>query len=1159
MGFLIDELGQSKVKQQSWKLPQATPTQFQQPPVQKAVTPTPIQQAVKTVSDTYGQVKKAYNASPVAPIINPVANVVNNVAVKPATAALGKAGEILSIPSKFVEDKLLEGIRAYSANKVAPESQAFKTVKSYEELVNAYKQLYQAKADQGNLPAKLMASTYNKVPTAGLALGNRLVLDPLNLLGVGEVKNALKGAAKIAKLPELASGITKAIKSAPAVEKAVNFAKNTPLIYKPIEATVSPYFRNPEAGKIIEATRTAIRGKVNQLFSIVDEAQKGLKPAEQELVGKIIENTTDLTKADPKLVEIADRFKVISKEVGQQAVDLGLMKQETFDVWTKKGYMPHAVWETVTTGKVPEYAASNTIPKVSGQFFQKRKGAEDYVKSFAPNIMKGIGTEMKDVETTKMYQQIAKQFGIAPKFDSIPERDSFYYLVNNLDRLKKEYRTKYGNVINPDNAKELFREVGYNGQNSRGYHEASSLLAKEVYNDLLLENKGKGGNLLFTGGGSGVGKTTAIKETMGEIGGKYPIIIDNNFANFDSASIKVQKAIDAGFKPEIVYTIRDPIKSWTEGVVKRTARGERHVLLDIHLGLHEGAIDTAKKLSAKFGDQIDLKIIDNTGPKGTAHVVPLDYLNSLNYNKDNLRKEILNETNRLVDSGYISKEKLPEIYSGNTSGGFEQGSVAGGKTVGPKAPTDLNPASKVVGPSEHFSLLKKGYQQAESLTGVKGGYKLSNRLLPKEVSDYLTDFQKTKDRTTFDKIMDTWKKGKTLWNPGYHIRNIASNQILSEMSTGKGLVPTVANYVESVAKYLGKGEQKYVNEAVEAGIIKNKYFNEGVEKFIENSFSPQKKSLFNKIASLPGKLDNKLGELQQFSEDTAKLNVYTSWREKGATVEKAAEEAQKAIFSPYRLNPKERTIAKDIVPFYSFTRQAAPYIGKQLVTHPERFTKYPKFEQAMVNSNPPENKKYMPDYMREMIPTGAKNEKGQSKYLNLQYLYPWGSMFNEEGINTGADKGQLPLGLGLNPFFMEGAAQMFNKDPYFGTEIVKPYQPQSEQIKSRLAHVARTVLPSLYTTAGKIKSAWEGRTDYAGRQRTLGDIALEIGGIKLYPYDKVKGIERYQNQITTIEREATTGINNILRDKSLRPQERTAQVKGIIQRRNDRIKEITSQ
>ncbi len=753
-----------------------------------------------------------------------------------AAAGLGKIGGLLAKPSEWIENKLTSG-------------------KGYEDWMSKIPSMPTAKI--GVTPE--MEKRLSPIRSEGGALAMRMTLDPLNLFGVSAVRKPFGALAK-----GLGTKITPKI--LPKIEQFRQFAKTKPSIYKPIEATVSPYFRSPGAGKIIEATKEATGLKLNKLYGQVSEASKGLSPATQARIGQLLEGGVSVSPKEERLRRIASEFRKLGEQLGKEMVDEGLLKPAQYKKY--KGTYMHHMWESATKGTDP-FAKIADIPTIDTSVTKFRKGRPGYIKEFAAPTFKGLGTEIKNVEAARMYKELARQFG-------------------------------------------------------------------------------------------------------------------------------------------------------------------------------------------------------------------------------------------------------------------------------EKAPITAGKATELAG---------KGYKYVDELSKARGGEILKKTVFPQEIIDYIG-----KNKTIqggdlvklYDKALRGWKAGKTIYNPAYHVRNLVSNQILTEMQTGKGLPRTLVSYVKSVRRYMGKGSQEFVKEAVDSGLIKKKNFGEAFEEFLNVGFKKE-----GKIRSFL----NKPAHFQQFSEDTAKLNVFTSFRKDGLSVAEAVKKAEEAIFSPYRLAMGEKRVLGSLFPFYSFTRQAAPFFAKTLLKHPERLTKYPKMERAVekLTAGEAPDEKNLPDWMKKMVRVPSKTKAGLQEYLNTQYFYPWGS-FLEEGTSLPSST----LGLGLNPVLEEYAAQKSGIDPYFKSEFVKPGQPASEQMKARLGHAATTFMPSLYRSiVNKIIPAAQGRKDYVGRERDLGKTLFgELSGLKLYPYDtkqaaKSKGYERYM-----IEEDYTAERKRILKDQSLTPEERKKKLQQITQRRSERIAEL---
>lgn len=776
--------------------------------------------------------------------MNTLNTVGNSAPARMAMGGLRELGDILSRPLQAVGSggKAGEQARVSGKSYFGQAKEAIKGAKrglTGEELTTP-----------GSYVADDVLKIKNPIARAGVTFATDMVADPLNAFGI---------AGKAKSVQTLKRAITgETFSKAPVVSKVIEKARQTPFVAKIVEGTVNPYFRNPEAGKIIEGAKEATRTRLASLFSMVDESQAGLTSAEKVRVGQLLEGSVATGKTDGKLIEIAEKFRKMGEEVGKEAVNEGLLSPESYA--KLKGNYMHHMWNTVLDPKYADKFGISDVPKIDSPTFLKRKGATGYVKEFQAPTFKGLGSEIKSVEAAKMYKNLGKTFG--------------------------------------------------------------------------------------------------------------------------------------------------------------------------------------------------------------------------------------------------------------------------------KVPTNAD---------ESYDLAQKGYKYTEGIGKSRGGEVLNKTLLPEEINDYI---KRSREKSgtiekAFDYAMGLWKQGKTVWNPAYHVRNFMSNQILSDLQTGKGIPGTVIDYFKTTKKYLTKADDPYIKEARRAGLVGTKYFGEAVEDLLNGAYN--KTGFWEKVRKAPN-------QLQTAMEETAKLNVFTEMRKQGKSVKEAMDLAEEAIFSPYRINPSERKVLGRVVPFYSFTRQAAPFIGKKLATHPERFAKYIKGERAIESLTPPENEENLPDYMKGMVRTPLKNKEGQRKYFNPQYIYPWGNFMQES-------KG-LPFGLNLNPLVEEVFAQKANKDMYFGSDIVKPGEPNS--IGKRVEHVARTLAPTVVNTIkDKVIPALQGRPDTQGRSRDIKDVALGEGmGLKMYPFDPVAGGKSKSAQRYYIGKDANDRIKEVQRNKSFTPEEKKKKIKAILDFRTKRLKEL---
>lgn len=380
--------------------------------------------------------------------------------------------------------------------------------------------------------------------------------------------------------------------------------------------------------------------------------------------------------------------------------------------------------------------------------------------------------------------------------------------------------------------------------------------------------------------------------------------------------------------------------------------------------------------------------------------------------------------------------------------------------------------------------------------------------IPTEVAEYINRTIKKTTPSWYQKyFVNPWKVGKTILNPAYHARNLASNQILSSMSTGKNLVSTTIDYARNLKEYRS-GSSKIFNAAKEAGLIGRTAFGTGLNDLIDAAGLSGKKggNIIQKAISGVGKVTDKAKAFQNLSEESAKFNVFKTWMEKFADdagmklddalknkelIAKARDKAEEAIFSPYRLGKEERSVLGKIFPFYSFTRQALPFTAKTLVDNPKSIGVFGKAKDAIERGSEDPGVE-LPDYLRDQIRLG--NKDGKARYFDPKYIYPFGN-FTEMG-----GEGKLPFGLSTDPLATEILQQAIKRDFYFNRPILQSNLSE-KNLTERIDRLFRMVAPQFVNTVkdkivpAVIKYA-QGNPD-----ARLGDAILSIFGIKTSTVD----------------------------------------------------------
>lgn len=223
-----------------------------------------------------------------------------------------------------------------------------------------------------------------------------------------------------------------------------------------------------------------------------------------------------------------------------------------------------------------------------------------------------------------------------------------------------------GKILNTDLARELSPDYIKDRTLSADVHEPASSFVKKLYAEKLKEKPGDGEAplVIFTAGGTGAGKTTAIDKLLAI--GEAQIVYDTNMNTFKSARDKVVQALDAGKDVQIAAVYRDPVDALVNGALPRAMRQEakfgtgRTVPIGEHLKTHTGFSGTITRLADEFKDdpRFSVTVIDNSHGKNNARLAGLDLLSTKHDTQ--LEGELKAALRREYEQGKISKS----VYEG---------------------------------------------------------------------------------------------------------------------------------------------------------------------------------------------------------------------------------------------------------------------------------------------------------------------------------------------------------------------------------------------------------------------------------------------------------------------------------------------------------------
>lgn len=278
-----------------------------------------------------------------------------------------------------------------------------------------------------------------------------------------------------------------------------------------------------------------------------------------------------------------------------------------------------------------------------------------------------LGPAQRSVLDTALPSDVAGEHRVAPPQTPPLEERFRSELATDYEGAKARYAalkepgvadTDGGRILNVDMARELAPDYVADRTRSAEVHEPASDFVKKMYAEKLAEapQAGKDPMVLFTAGGTGAGKTTAIEAVPGvkAVADRAQIVYDTNMNKLGSASEKVEQALAAGKDVHIAYVYRDPEEALVHGALPRAMRMGRTVPIEEHVKTHAGAFDVIKALQKRYAgnDRVSFSVIDNSRGKGDVALSSMEKIGQKRYNVP--VEELRNAVEKEHQAGRIS-------------------------------------------------------------------------------------------------------------------------------------------------------------------------------------------------------------------------------------------------------------------------------------------------------------------------------------------------------------------------------------------------------------------------------------------------------------------------------------------------------------------------
>lgn len=231
-----------------------------------------------------------------------------------------------------------------------------------------------------------------------------------------------------------------------------------------------------------------------------------------------------------------------------------------------------------------------------------------------------------------------------------------------LDSLVDVYLADCGNLLDPDNTRDLLMKIGYTRLNVMDYRAASHIIDSVVFYRLMdraIEANNK--TIVFTMGMYGCGKTASLKNNpeLKKISDEAGLIYEGAYNDIAFFNRKVAQSGEKGFKPIVLYVYNDAETGFTN-CMERLISSNRAVTCTRYIEVFPAFQGRVEYLEEHY-PTMDVYCMDNSHNSGGKRVTHeeaklWDYTMT-----EDLQQKLHDIQQSYIESGRLNAEQIKAL------------------------------------------------------------------------------------------------------------------------------------------------------------------------------------------------------------------------------------------------------------------------------------------------------------------------------------------------------------------------------------------------------------------------------------------------------------------------------------------------------------------